>query len=71
MTFPIDIKKPSWNVVLWKEVRSRKEVANIENVFITTTMEMDGLSALERFPPTPTTTSLIGAIKLFLTRTIF
>jgi hypothetical protein len=54
-----------------KKFDCKKEVADIENVFITTTMKTDRLSALERLPPPPTTTSLIGAIKLCLTRTIF
>jgi hypothetical protein len=34
-----DIKKPSWKIVLWKEIRSSKEVVDTQNVFITTTME--------------------------------
>jgi len=32
--FSHDIKKPGWKVVLWKKVRSKREVANIENVTI-------------------------------------
>jgi hypothetical protein len=51
--------------VLQKEAQFKNEVANIENVFITTTMEIDGLSALEGLHAPPTITSLIGAIKLF------
>jgi hypothetical protein len=39
-----DIKKPSWKVVLWKKARSRREVVDIEDVFITTNMETCGLS---------------------------
>jgi hypothetical protein len=39
-------------------------VADIENVFITTTMEIDGLSVPRGLLAPPTTTSLIGAIKL-------
>ncbi len=62
--FSNDIKKPGWKVVLRKEAHSRKKVANIKNVFITITMETNGLSALKGLPPPPTTTSLIGAIEL-------
>jgi hypothetical protein len=40
--FSNDLKKSGWKVVLWKEVQSRREVAELENVFITTIMELDG-----------------------------
>jgi len=60
-----DIKKPSWKVVLWKEVLSCREVANIEDMFITTTIETCGLSAPITLLAPPSTMSLIGAIKLF------
>jgi hypothetical protein len=71
-----DIKKPGWKVVLQKEIRSRREEVDIENVFITTTMEIDGLNAPEGLPTPPTTISLIGVIELsnkdnILTLTIF
>jgi hypothetical protein len=59
------------NLYCGKKLDPRRRWQNIENVFITTTMETDGISASNRFPPLPTTTSLIGAIKLYLTRTIF
>jgi hypothetical protein len=62
--FSDDIKKPSQKVVLKKEACSRKEVANIENMFIAITMEIDGLSAPKGLSPPPITTSLIGAIEL-------
>jgi len=62
--FSDDIKKPGWKVVLRLEACSKKEVANIENVFITTTMEIDGLSVHEGLSPPPITTSLIRAIEL-------
>jgi hypothetical protein len=54
-----DIKKPCYKVVLRKEAQSKREVANIENMFITTTTEIDGLSAPKELPPPPTTTKVI------------
>jgi len=45
--------------VLHKEVQSKREVANIENIFITTTMEIDGLNAPKELPPPPTMTKVI------------
>jgi hypothetical protein len=59
-----DLKKLGWKVILKKEARSKKEVANIENVYITTTMKVDGLTTPTRLPTTPNMTFLIGAIKL-------
>jgi hypothetical protein len=59
------LKKPRWKVVLRKEAHSRKEVVDLENVFITTTMEPSGLIAPMGLPPPPSTLSLIGVIKLF------
>jgi len=51
-------------------------VVDIEDVFITTSMEVGGLSVPKGQPPPPTKVSLIGAIKLskkdnLLTLTIF
>jgi hypothetical protein len=60
-----EIKKLGWKVVLWKEVRSRKKVADIENMFITTTMETCGLSVPITLSTPLNIVSLIGAIKLF------
>jgi hypothetical protein len=57
-----DIKKPSWKVVLRKEARSRRKVVNIEDMFITTTMETCGLSVPITLLTPPSTVSLIGAI---------
>ncbi len=51
--------------MLRKKAQSRKEVVDIENVFITTTMETNGLSAPEILPRPSTTISLIEAIELF------
>lgn len=59
-----DIRKPSWKVVLWKKVRTRRKVANIEDMFITTTMEIGGLSVWITLLAPPSTMSLIGAIEL-------
>jgi hypothetical protein len=57
-----DIKKPGWKVVLWMEVRSRIKVANIENVFITTTMETCGSSALITLPTCEATFVLLLSV---------
>jgi hypothetical protein len=63
--FSSDLRKPSWKVVLRKEQHSRKEVADMENVFIiTTTMEASGLTSPVGLPTSLSTTSLIGAIEL-------
>ncbi len=63
--FSNNLKKLGWKVVLWKEAHSRREVAELEDVFITTTMEPNGLSAPMGLPPPPSTPSLIGAIMFF------
>lgn len=55
--FFCDIKKRSWKIFLWKEAWSRREVADTEYVFITTTMETSGLSAWEGLPPLPSLAS--------------
>jgi hypothetical protein len=39
------IKKPSWKSCVMEKVLSRRKVADIEDVFMTTTMEIGGLSA--------------------------
>jgi hypothetical protein len=59
-----DIKRLGWKVVLRKEARSRREVFGIEDVFITTTLQTNGLNALITLPPPPNNVSLIGAIEL-------
>jgi hypothetical protein len=64
MFFSNDFKKPSWKVVLQKEVHFRRKVVNTKDVFITTTMETNDLSAPIGLLPAPNTASLIGAIKL-------
>ncbi len=60
-----NLKKLSWKAVLWKEAHFKKEVGDVENVFITTTMESGGLSVLMGLPSPPSIPSLIGAIELF------
>jgi hypothetical protein len=57
-----NFKKPGWKVVLRKEAHFKKEVANVEDVFITITIDPCGLNAPMGLPPPPTTTSLIGVI---------
>jgi hypothetical protein len=43
--FSKNLKKPGWKVVLWKEVGSRREVEDVEDVFITTIVEPSGLNS--------------------------
>jgi len=62
--FSNNLNKLGWKVVLHKEAHSRKAVVDLENVFITTTMETCGLSVPMGLPPFPNTPSLIGAIEL-------
>jgi hypothetical protein len=63
--FSDDTGKASWKVVLRKEPRARREVADTSDVFITTTVETAGLTAPADVPPPPTTASLDGAVILF------
>jgi hypothetical protein len=63
--FSNHLKKLGWKVVLQKEAHSRREVADLEEVFITTIVELGGLNVQMGLPPLPSTPSLIGAIKLF------
>jgi hypothetical protein len=51
-------------VVLRKETRSKREVVNTADVFITTTSEASGLTVPTEVPGHPTTQSLVGAIEL-------
>ncbi len=59
--FSNDLKKLGWKVVLWKEVCFRKKIVDIKYLFITTTIEVGGLSAPIGLPPLPSIASLIGA----------
>jgi uncharacterized membrane-anchored protein len=59
-----NLKKLSWMVVLWKEAHFTREVGDVENVFMTTTMEPGGLNAPMGLPSPPSIPSLIGAIKI-------
>jgi hypothetical protein len=58
------LKKLGWKVVLRKEARSKKEMANVKDVFITTTINPNGLNAMMGLSPPPTVVSLIGVIQL-------
>jgi hypothetical protein len=62
--FSDDQKKPGWKVVLRKEARSKREVVDTTDVFITTTSEASGLTVPTEVPVHPTTQSLVGAIEL-------
>jgi hypothetical protein len=62
--FSNDQKKPGWKVVLRKEARSKREVVNTTDVFITTTSEATGLVVPTKAPLQPQPASLLGAIEL-------
>jgi hypothetical protein len=62
--FSDDQKKPGWKVVLRIEARSKHEVVNTADVFITTTSEASSLTISTEVPAHPTTQSLVGAIEL-------
>jgi hypothetical protein len=49
---------------LRKEACSKKEVANVEDVFIIITINLGGLNVSMGLPPPPTTASLIRVIEL-------
>jgi hypothetical protein len=40
-----NLKKLGWKILLWKEAGSRREVEDVEDVFITTIVEPSGLNA--------------------------
>jgi hypothetical protein len=56
--------KPGWKVVLRKEARAKREVAENADAFITTSVETAGLTTPTQIPPPPNTASLVGAIQL-------
>ena len=59
------LNKPGWKVVLCKEARSKREVVDTSDAFITTTAEASGLRIPTEVPlPPPTAVSLVGAIEL-------
>ena len=62
--FSNDLTNPGWKVVLRKEARSKREEQDTTNVFITTRLEVRGMSAPKCMPPPPSIASLVGAIKL-------
>ncbi len=64
MFFSNNLKKLGSKVILQKKTCSKKEVVDVEDVFITTTIEPHGLNALVGMPPPPSTPSLKGAIEL-------
>jgi hypothetical protein len=59
-----DPQKLGWKVVLCKEARAKRVVAENADAFITTSVETCGLTAPAQIPPPPTTPSLVGAIQL-------
>lgn len=58
------VEKPGWKVVLRKEARSRRQVVEPPDVFITTTVESSGLSTPDIVPASAAEASLVGAIEL-------
>jgi len=58
------IDRPGWKVVLRKEARSRREVVETTDAFISTTVESAGLRALESLPTPTEHVNLVGAIEL-------
>jgi hypothetical protein len=62
--FSDDLGKVGWKVVLWKEPRARREVADTSDVFISTSVETSALTAPAHIPPPPTIPSLDGTITL-------
>ena len=56
--------KPGWKVVLYKEARSKREVVDISDAFITTTSEASGLSIPTKVPLPPPAVLLGRAIEL-------
>ena len=62
--FSNDLKKPGWKVVLRKEARSKREEQDTSDVFITTHLEVQGMSPPEKVPPPPSIVTLAGAIEL-------
>jgi hypothetical protein len=55
--------KPGWKVVLRKEARSKREVVDTSDAFITTTSEASGLSIPTEVPLPLPAVSLVGAIE--------
>jgi hypothetical protein len=62
--FSDDPQKPGWKVVLQKEPRARREVADTSDVFITTRVETTALTAPTHVPPPAAVPSLDGAVTL-------
>ena len=59
-----EVRKPGLKVVLAKEARSQRHQQSTTDVFMTTTDEARGMQLANHVTPPPTTTSLVGAIKL-------
>ena len=58
------INKPGWKVVLRKEARSRREVVETTDAFISTIVESAGLRAPESLLAPTEHVNLVGAIEL-------
>ena len=58
------VKRPGWKVVLCKDARSKQEVLEIADAFISTTVEIAGLSAPGTLCRPPEAVNLVGAIEL-------
>ena len=58
------VERPGWKVVLHKDARSKREVLETADAFISTTVETAGLSAPGTLPRPPEVVNLVGTIEL-------
>ena len=58
------VERPDWKVVLCKDARSKREVLETSDAFISTTVETVGLLAPGTLPRPPEAVNLVGAIEL-------
>ena len=58
------VERPGWKVVLRKDARSKRQVLETANAFISTTVGTAGLAAPGTLPRPPKAVNLVGAIEL-------
>ena len=58
------VDRPGWKVVLQKDARTRREVLDTTDAFITTNSEADGLTAPRIVPIPASAVNLVGAMEL-------
>jgi hypothetical protein len=66
-----DSRKEGWKVVLRSEAWTRREVLDTSDVFISTTVEIEGLTAPDSPPPLPGTAIELLTEENLLATTIF